>query len=614
MASAVAQASRFERSRFLQDSLRTMAPTVSFLGYAFCVSLLTALVVRNDGNVQAFVPTNQLSKPGHPINSIGFQRNGFLRAGNIESEQQNLPLSSEIATPSSTRTNVTLDFPPFYNLMDAKPGEFIASDTFSCTAPCLEHESPTEHRFRVKLYPKGGLGKDPSSVASKLPALLGSRSEEVVGLYLEYLGVDGSPKNDDVNATFALRLKGRQKEQKFAIEQRAGMRFVSDETDANPNQGDAVQFGFPFLQTPLLKDFVGITDNDLDPTPIQVEAEIFLHDAAMEDSLLQSSVEVSAALREQSSLETSSKSPFNEDIRKKQDGDDDKRFGHDTERVRVGKIVVPVLSGLGQRPQMFAQGTYPGVEYRILRILKDGQERFTSCPGAEYELKPVYPLVAQLERQWPVRVKENDIPKLYTPSMYNTLSAVGSFFTAITGLFTAFLVSQAISLFFIPSKSMDPTMKVGDVLLVDKVSSRLPFGQSSRNKAGDIVLFSPPSELQQIVARSGGNVNSRDLFVKRVAATSGDKVTVFQDGTVEVNDRNVVEGQRDLCEAEPLRLIEKYIEPSQDQTIKQNEVFVMGDCSSVSVDSRVWGPLEKKNIVGKPIIRLWPLERFGKIE
>ena len=582
-----------------------MAPTVSFLGYAFCVSLLTALVIQSDRNVQAFVPTNYLSKPGHQINSIGLQRKSLLRAGNIESDQQHL--SSEIATPSSTRTNVTLDFPPFYNLMDAKPGEFIASDTFSCVAPCNENE---KHQFRVKLYPKGGLGKDPSSVASKLPALLGSRSEEVVGLYLEYLGVEGSTKSDAVNATFALRLKGRQQERKVAIEQRAGMRFVSEESDENLNQGDALQFGFPFLQTPLLKDFLGITDNALDPTPIQVEAEIFLHDAAMEDSLLQSSVEDSAALQQQSSIEASSKSPFNEDIRKKQD-ENDKTFGHDTERVRVGKIVVPVLSGLRQRPQMFAQGTYPGVEYRILRILKDGQERFTSCPGAEYELKPVYPLVAQLERQWPVRVKETDIPKLYTPSMYNTLSAVGSFFTAITGLFTAFLVSQAISLFFIPSKSMDPTMKVGDVLLVDKVSSRLPF---SSKKVGDIVLFSPPSELQQIVARSGGNVNSRDLFVKRVAATSGDKVTVFQDGTVEVNNKNVVEGQRDLCEAEPLRLIEKYIEPSQDQTIQQNEVFVMGDCSSVSVDSRVWGPLEKKNIVGKPIIRLWPLERFGKIE
>eukprot|EP00536_Pseudo-nitzschia_multiseries_P007950 jgi/Psemu1/305336/fgenesh1_kg.192_\ len=195
--------------------------------------------------------------------------------------------------------------------------------------------------------------------------------------------------------------------------------------------------------------------------------------------------------------------------------------------------------------------------------------------------------------------------------MYNLLSAAGSLFTAVTGLFTAFLLSQAISLFFIPSKSMDPTLQVGDVLLVDKLSSRTPF---HKNKVGDMILFSPPSKLQDIVARNGGNLNSRDLFVKRIAASPGDRVAVFKDGKVEVNDQDVVTGRRDLCEAEPLRLIEKYIEPSNDQIIDSKEVFVMGDCSSVSVDSRVWGPLDAGNIVGRPIIRLWPLDRFGKVE
>ena len=553
-------------------------------------------------------------------------------AGKTESdsnEQQRQPLSSntilkidQVVNSSPTRTNVTLNFPPFYSLMDAKPGEFVSSDVFVCSAPSQNSDSSTKHQFRVKLYPRGGgVGNEPSSVSSKLPSLLRSRSDEVVGLYLEYLGfVEGGSEgdiennNDAVNTTFALRLKGRQTQQRFDVEWRAGMRFVSDEKDSNLNQGDTVQFGFPLMQTPLLKDFMGIVDNDqmLDPTPIQVEAEVLIHDSALEDLLLQSSsvVEKNYNLKQQSS----SSSPFNEDIRQRK-GDENITYDrHDTERVRVGKIVVPVLSRLGQRPKMFEQGTYPGVEYRILRILKDDQERFTSCPGAEYELKPIYPLVSQLERQWPVRIKEEDIPKLYTPAMYNILSGFGSLFTAATGLFTAFLVSQAISLFFIPSKSMDPTMKVGDVLLVDKFSSRIPLGQSSRNKVGDIVLFSPPSELQQIVSRSGGNLNSRDLFVKRVAATSGDKVTIYKDGKVEVNDKNVVDEQRDLCEAEPLRLIEKYIQPSKDQTINPKEVFVMGDCSSVSVDSRVWGPLETKNIVGRPIIRLWPLDRFGKIE
>jgi len=569
-----------------------MAPTVKSLAFVLCASFLaTALLVDDKAvGVKAFVPSNYVRKPGQRIGKFKYKGRTF-------STESDTILNDDVANQSFTSTTVTLDFPPFVSLMDAKPGEFVSSDVFSCSAP----SESTKHQFRVKLYPRGGGGTGKVSSSSKLPSFLQSRSPEVVGLYLEYLGAEGGADNDAVNSTFALRLKGQQREQRVAIEWRAGMRFVSDAQDANLNQGDATEFGFPFLQTGLLKDFVGITENEmLDPTPIQVEAEVLIHETALEESFIDD---------KQTSLETTSNSPFSEDIRQRTDG-----VGHDTERVRVGKIVVPVLSKFSLRPKMFAQGTYPGVEYRILRILKDGQERFTSCPGAEYELKPVYPLVAQLERQWPITVSEEDIPRLYTPSMYNTLSAVGSFFTASTGLFTAFLVSQAISFFYIPSKSMDPTMQVGDVLLVDKVSSRIPLGKSSRNRAGDIVLFSPPSELQQIVSRNGGNLSSRDLFVKRVAAVPGDKVTVFKDGKVEVNGKNVVDGQRDLCEAEPLRLIEKYIEPSHDQIIKKDKVFVMGDCSSVSVDSRVWGPLDTQNIVGRPIIRLWPLDRFGKVE
>jgi len=160
---------------------------------------------------------------------------------------------------------------------------------------------------------------------------------------------------------------------------------------------------------------------------------------------------------------------------------------------------------------------------------------------------------------------------------------------------------------------MDPTLQVGDVLLVDKFSPRI-LRHLSMNKVNDIILFSPPSKLQEIVTKNGGKLKSRDLFIKRVAATSGDKVTVYNDGEVEINDENVVNGRRDLCEAEPLRLIEKYIQHSKDEIINSNEIFVMGDCSSVSIDSRVWGPLDRKNIRGRPILRLWPLSRFGRVD
>ena len=101
----------------------------------------------------------------------------------------------------------------------------------------------------------------------------------------------------------------------------------------------------------------------------------------------------------------------------------------------------------------------PGVEYRMLRMADPDtdQDVFYHQPGADYELKPIHPLVSQLERPWPVRVKERDIP---------TLSALGSLCTAVTSLGTACLISHAISLCFIPSRSMDPTLQIGDVLLV----------------------------------------------------------------------------------------------------------------------------------------------------
>eukprot|EP00978_Attheya_sp_CCMP212_P025491 scaffold82091_cov52-Attheya_sp.AAC.1 len=331
-----------------------------------------------------------------------------------------------------------------------------------------------------------------------------------------------------------------------------------------------------------------------------------------------------------------------EDIRKVRDTDSNNKkkndeelllLEHDTEMVRVGKVVVPVLRSLSQRNRMFQEGVYPGVEYRIMRIFDmqngKGREVFGSVPGADYELKPVYPLVQQLERPWPVRVNEADIPKLFTAGMYNGVSALGSAVTAVVGLTTAFLVSQLVSLFFIPSKSMDPTMQVGDVWVVEKVTPRLlswsrSNSNSNTNKVGDVVLFSPPAPLRDIVEASntasvgGGRtrrtLSDRDLFVKRVAAGPGDLVSVNQAGQVLVNQQPSP-GKRDLCDEEPLRLIERYVKPTPNGgpglQILPHQVFVMGDCSSVSVDSRVWGPLDQSNIVGRPLFRIFPLNRIG---
>ena len=486
--------------------------------------------------------------------------------------------------------------------MNLNQGEFVTSEPFQCG----------DSRFCVKLYPKGGGDRKKLfqkenkrqgfGQAYAIQPLFGT-ADEKVSLYLQFLNDD---EEDSVDATFALRLKGNQQNgPKFDVEWRAGMRFV-ELSKSNLAQGLANDFGASLMQTPLLKQFMGISDDNLDnPRKLQAEIEVTLHEAP-------EATKGSSSPLSSDSIAASSSKPFfgslAKDIRTPAAGS---TFEHDPERVRVGKIVVPILNKLSQRPRMFEIGAYPGVEYRILRILNpEGNEVFTSCPGATYEMRPIYPLVQQLERPWPVAVKEQEIPKLYTQNMYNAVSAVGSLATAVFGLFSAFLISQAVSLFFIPSRSMDPTLQIGDVLLVDKVTPRV-FPNSKHS--GDVVLFSPPEKLREIVANNGGKLTSRDLFVKRIAAEPGDTVSVTKQGTVTVNDKPV-KGNRELCEAEPLRLIEKYVKESDAPVeLSKNEVFVMGDCSSVSIDSRVWGPLPSNSVVGRPILRIWPVERFGPV-
>jgi signal peptidase I len=557
--------------------------------------------------------------------------------------------------------------------MDLKRGQYATSDTVSIGTVQFRvklfprgggHRSSTtiggtsnkKDTGEQQQQSSGGFGM---SYQIDLPSFLGSNSaamaNEKVGIYLEYLpqpqvqqqqqGVvkDTTP----VDATFALRLKGNQVVgRKFDLEWRAGMRFVPLE-QSNLAEGMAHDFGAHLMPTNFLSQFLGIvedTDNVNDVNmdrPVVAEVEITLHkkedydDERVEPdstptttTTTTSPIETKTAPLLESVVPETTKSSsswferLGQDIRIPSAGTSSASSSsaaaamslktHDPERVRVGKVVVPVLNRLGQRLRMFELGAYPGVEFRILLIIDPvtGQERFTSCPGALYDLKPIYPLVPQLERSWPVRVSEQDIPKLLTPNMYNAFSAAGSLVTAITGLFTAFVISQAISLFFIPSRSMDPTLQVGDVLLVDKITPRLMrMGQQNE---GNVVLFSPPSALRDIVAANGGTLTSRDLFVKRIAAAhQGDKVCVTAAGQVTVNDQPV-QGRRDVCAAEPLRLIEKYVKPNE-QVLGKDEVFVLGDCSSVSIDSRVWGPLPSSEIVGRPIMRLWPLERFGSI-
>jgi signal peptidase I len=530
----------------------------------------------------------------------------FLAAQRQESQEQQ---QEQQQVMSSHKKVVSLVMREGYTeLMKMAPGDYVVSDTFTIN---------NAYDFRVKVYPRGGGGGGISGVFGTayqmLPLLLrknddhraSSKNTKVV-VYLQFL-----PRfpEQTVDASFALRLKGQQAmgQPRFDVEWRAGMRF---QTATNLNRGVANDFGASLMQTSLLRSFLGVVS-------AEAEEEVD-HNNKSEDAKLVVEVEVQIHDRtpQSSSSSSSGSGPFWEDMRQRGD-------------LRVASVVVPVLKKLSERPAMMARGVYPGVEYRILRMIQDGGDDendnndnnndgvdiFHHQPGAMYELKPIYPLVRALERPWPITVRETDIPSLVSPNAYNTGSAVLSLVTAVIGLAAAFWLSTAVSFFYIPSRSMEPTLQIGDVLLVEKVR----MGELHRR---DIVLFRPPVALQDIVAANGGRLNPRDLFVKRVAGLPGDSYRVTPRlGTVQINDETV---PNQLCSAE--NGVAKFL-PDDDtssssstssgsgnnKVVPPDNVLVLGDCGNVSVDSRVWGPLPTSNLVGRPLVRIWPMDRMGPV-
>jgi len=144
---------------------------------------------------------------------------------------------------------------------------------------------------------------------------------------------------------------------------------------------------------------------------------------------------------------------------------------------------------------------------------------------------------------------------------------------------------------FIPSNSMEPTLHVGDRLLVDKISTRL-----HPPHMGDIIVFQPPQQLQDYGYRGD------QAFIKRVIATPGETVTVT-DHQVRVDGAPLQESYT----LEPPDYLMGSI------TVPPGGLFVMGDNRNDSNDSHVWGILPQDNVIGIARFRFWPLSRAGSV-
>jgi signal peptidase I len=142
--------------------------------------------------------------------------------------------------------------------------------------------------------------------------------------------------------------------------------------------------------------------------------------------------------------------------------------------------------------------------------------------------------------------------------------------------------------FYIPSESMEPTLKPGDRVLVNKLSYDLhPIHR------GDIVVFKrPPGE--------SGDPSIKDL-IKRVIGLPGDTIEQ-RDGNVYINGVQLKEPYLPagtVTTSLPVRVI-----PS-------GQYFVMGDNRTNSKDSRFIGTIPGSLIVGRAFVRVWPLSAFG---
>lgn len=163
--------------------------------------------------------------------------------------------------------------------------------------------------------------------------------------------------------------------------------------------------------------------------------------------------------------------------------------------------------------------------------------------------------------------------------------------TAVIGL-SLFLV---VYLFFmqphqVNGQSMEPNLHSNDYVLTDKISYKV--GQPER---GDIIVFHAPTAAQ---CPKGTGCD----YIKRIIALPGETIEV-KDGKYYVNGALLDEDYLpDSLETMPNAFTNGRV-----VTLGEDEYFVSGDNRPNSSDSRSWGPITSKEIVGRAFFRYWPL-------
>lgn len=159
-------------------------------------------------------------------------------------------------------------------------------------------------------------------------------------------------------------------------------------------------------------------------------------------------------------------------------------------------------------------------------------------------------------------------------------------------LFAVLIKTFVVQAFKIPSASMEPTLMIGDRVVVNKLSYR-----AHQVNRGDVIVFKRPP-----LAPSGAN--EPEQLIKRVIGLPGDSVQA-KDGQVYINGK---------------RLLEPYL-PQGTETLDMDnpvevppgKLWVMGDNRMHSGDSRYFGTIDENTVIGRAFFKIWPPGRLGPL-
>jgi len=179
----------------------------------------------------------------------------------------------------------------------------------------------------------------------------------------------------------------------------------------------------------------------------------------------------------------------------------------------------------------------------------------------------------------------------------------------VESIVVAFILAMVIRTFVvqafkIPTGSMRTTLLEGDLILVNKFiyGAKIPLTGLSlpalrQPKRGDVIVFISPESPEKD-------------FIKRLVALPGETAEI-KSGTVYINDKPLTDSvfnQRYYYNRG------EFGEESKKIKIPENSFFVLGDNSASSQDSRYWGFVPRKNILGEALVIYWPPHRVRMIK